>query len=380
MLDDGDLFELAGSLAGLLDAPVTIEDRDTIVIAYSGGHQGVDEARIGTILDRQVPTRFRDAIAAAGVFELLETSDDVIVVDLPEVSMMTRAVVAVRDEGRLVGSIWAVTEGEPTESQRRVLLQAAPVVADRLRREHGRADADRQQRTDVVAGLLRGGESAERLAGDHLLAGPWTVVAMLGTGDEVSGRLWGALSLHLAAVAPSAVCAPLGRTVYAVLAADAATRITTDFVGRFRHRDHVVAGIGSPAARAASLGESRAVADQVADSLLRRRRVGEAADLAGVFVDVMVDRLAPFVAAHPDAAPLTRLVAHDAQHHTGLVEAVEAFLEAGDVAGAAEALHVHPNTARNRLRRAREQCGVDVRDADTRLSLMLTMRVARRDG
>ena len=49
---DGDLFDLATSLAGLLGAPVTIEDRDTIVIAFSGGNQDVDDARISTILGR----------------------------------------------------------------------------------------------------------------------------------------------------------------------------------------------------------------------------------------------------------------------------------------------------------------------------------------
>src|SRR3546814_5607084 len=81
---DGDLFDLANSLAGLMGAPITIEDRDTIVLAYSGGQQDVDEARIGTILGRQVPVHYRDAIAATGVFEKLRTSDEVIVLDLPE--------------------------------------------------------------------------------------------------------------------------------------------------------------------------------------------------------------------------------------------------------------------------------------------------------
>src|SRR3546814_11839814 len=98
---DGDLFDLANSLAGLMGAPITIEDRDTVVLAYSGGQQDVDEARIGTILGRQVPVHYRDAIAATGVFEKLRTSDEVIVLDLPEEHMVARAVIPDRNDNRL---------------------------------------------------------------------------------------------------------------------------------------------------------------------------------------------------------------------------------------------------------------------------------------
>src|SRR5699024_5733137 len=142
---------------------------------------------------------------------------------------------------------------------------------------------------------------------------------------------------------------------------------------RFRRSEAVVVGLGSETSRAADLGASRLVADQVAEALLRRSRLGVVADLDAVYADVLVDRLGPFLAAHPDAGPLRRLELHDAAHQTGLVDAVRAFLDAGDpgdVAAAAAALHVHPNTIRNRLRRARD-CGVDLRDPDTRLALMI---------
>lgn len=36
-LRDDDLFSVAGSLAELLGAPVTIEDENSTVLAYSGG-------------------------------------------------------------------------------------------------------------------------------------------------------------------------------------------------------------------------------------------------------------------------------------------------------------------------------------------------------
>ncbi|WP_067438545.1 PucR family transcriptional regulator [Nocardioides jensenii] len=373
---DGDLFDIATSLAGLLGAPVTIEDRDTIVIAYSGGNQDVDEARIGTILGRQVPVHYRDAIAGTGVFEKLRRSDDVITVDLPAEHMVARAVVAVRDEGQLIGSIWAAIPGGPTPSQAETLRAAAPRVARRLREESDLADRGRRARTDLVAALLAGGDAADEIAADRTMTGEWVAVSIRGGDPDAIRRAVGPLALHLSAIAPSALCAAYDRGIVGVLPADSAVRILDDFLRRFGARDLLVVGIGTPA-EAGDLAESRAVADQVADALVRRGRTGVVATLDDVFADVLVDRLDGFLHRHRASSPLTRLREHDRNHESGLVDAVRAFLEAGEVSAAAEALTVHPNTIRNRLRRARESCRVDVGDPATRLALMIDLRSAR---
>lgn len=377
LVEDGDLFDLATSLAGLLAAPVTIEDRDTIVIAYSGGDQDVDQARISTILGRQVPVHYREAIAATGVFEKLRTSDEVITVDLPEEHMVARAVVAVRDEGRLVGSIWAAIAGGPSAAQAQMLVSAAPLVAARLRAEASRADRGRRERADVLTTLIAGGEAAEQVAVDRSMTGTWSVVAIRSRSADAIRQASGPLTLHLSAVAPTALCAPLERGIHGVLPAESAARILGDFLRRFGARDQLAIGIGTPVGQAADLHESRLVADQVADALVRRGRTGAVATLDDVFADVLVDRLEGFLNLHRRSSPLTKLIEHDRKQETALVEAVRAFLDAGEVSVAAEALNVHPNTIRNRLRRAREHCGVDVSDPGTRLALMIDLRVVR---
>lgn len=377
LVEDGDLFDLANSLAGLLQAPVTIEDPDTIVIAYSGGNQDVDEARISTILGRQVPVHYREAIAATGVFERLRTSDEVITVDLPEEHMVARAVIAVRDEGRLAGSIWAAIPGGPSPAQAHMLASAAPLVAVQLRAEASRADRSRRDRANLVSTLIDGGEEAEQLAADRTMVGPWAVVSIRSKSDDAIRQAAGPLTLHLAAIAPTALSAPLDRGINAVLPADSAARILGDFLRRFGARERLAVGLGIPVEQAAELNESRVVADQVAEALVRRGRLGVVATLEDVFADVLVDRLEGFLNLHRRSSPLTRLVEHDRQHETGLVDAVRAFLDTGEISAAAEALSVHPNTVRNRLRRAREQYGVDLTDSGTRLALMIDLRVVR---
>jgi purine catabolism regulator len=72
---------------------------------------------------------------------------------------------------------------------------------------------------------------------------------------------------------------------------------------------------------------------------------------------------------------LGRLVAHDADHGSALVESVRAYIEAnGRWADAAAALNVHRHTLRYRIRKIEELTGRDLSDAGDRLELWLAVR------
>ena len=73
------------------------------------------------------------------------------------------------------------------------------------------------------------------------------------------------------------------------------------------------------------------------------------------------------------------LVAYDEQYETGLVQTVEAFLEAdGNVAGTAQRLFTHRHTIRYRLERVRDLTGgLDVSSTDGRERLGLGLKAMR---
>ncbi|MFI0469132.1 PucR family transcriptional regulator [Saccharopolyspora sp. 5N102] len=55
------------------------------------------------------------------------------------------------------------------------------------------------------------------------------------------------------------------------------------------------------------------------------------------------------------------MAAYDVDHNSQLVDTLSAYLDAfGDVAKTAQAMHVHPNTLRYRLRRITEVSGLDL--------------------
>ncbi|MEV1292118.1 helix-turn-helix domain-containing protein [Pseudonocardia sp. NPDC049635] len=378
MSGENDLFGLARDLAERLGCPITIEDPDTVVVAHAGDHAGADRTRVETILNRQVPRQVRQALERAGVFERLRTSDDVVVVEVAELDMLPRAVIAVRAHGELLGSIWAVTDAAPDAGQRAALRAAAPAVAQHLRAARRESDEARRARAQQLDRLLAGGEAAVREAARAALPEQLVVVAIRGRSPDLLERTASALTLHLNAVVPRSVSAVRDDVLYGVLGASSARRILTDFVERVAGRSDFVAGIGDPVP-AHDLARSAATAAEVASVLVRGAGGARVAELPEVFADVLVERVRGFLVTYAQASPLTTLERHDAEHGTELASTVDAYLAAaGSVAQAAGVLRVHPNTVRNRLRRALA-CGVDPDDPATRLALMAHL-AARQAG
>ena len=67
--------------------------------------------------------------------------------------------------------------------------------------------------------------------------------------------------------------------------------------------------------------------------------------------------------SHRDA--VAKLADYDAERRTSLLRTLEEFLgRRGNISATAEALYVHPNTLRQRLRRIMELSGLDLRRDD----------------
>ncbi len=79
-MPSGDLFALANAIATLLNAPVTIEDRNSRVVAFSGRQHEADPARIETVLGRPGPER-----SARQLAELCVCQEHYRIVDLFDV-------------------------------------------------------------------------------------------------------------------------------------------------------------------------------------------------------------------------------------------------------------------------------------------------------
>ncbi|HEU5038439.1 MAG TPA: helix-turn-helix domain-containing protein [Nocardioides sp.] len=398
-LPSGDLFAVANAIASLLDAPITIEDRSSRVLAFSGRQDEADPSRVETILGRQVPERYSRILNERGVFRELHRSDQPVFIDpAPEEGdafSMPRVAIAVRAGDEVLGSIWAAVSGPLSEERAAAFQEAAKLVALHLLRVRAGADVQRRLRADLLSSALEGGAGA-REALDRLgLAGqPLMVlgVAMSGFEEDSAAvaherqRLSDAFALHLSAVHPRAAAALVGGVTYGLVPVtgpadegeERAVRIADDFLDRVGERMRPVVAIGPVARDLAGLVHARATTDRTLRVLRLGRGDRRVARLGDIQVEALMLELRDMVAARGDkpTGSLARLLEYDRRHQSNLVETLSAWLDAfGDVTRAAESLYVHPNTFRYRLRRLAEVGEIDLDDPDQRFVAMLQLRV-----
>ncbi len=403
-LPAGDLFAVANAIAALLDAPVTIEDRSSRVLAFSGRQDEADSSRVETILGRQVPDRYARILRERGVFrDLLRSDQPMFIEPIPEVdggSTQPRVAIAVRAGNELLGSIWAAVPGRLSAERTAALGESAKLVALHLLRIRAGADVQRRVRADLLSTALEGGSGAgvalERLglSGQPLLVlgvalderGPLGADEDSATTVQNRQRLSDAFALHLSAIHPRSASAAIGAVTYGLLpatgAAEAAetraVRILQDFTERVGARLASLAAVGTVALDLSGVARSRATVDRVLRVLRDgrpHRRIGRFDELQG---EALLSELRDVAVARGEGptGALARLIDYDRRHRLNLVETLRAWLEAfGDVAAAAESTAVHQNTFRYRLRRVAEVGQWDLGDPDQRFAMMVQLRV-----
>ncbi|SDG79485.1 DNA-binding transcriptional regulator, PucR family [Sinosporangium album] len=392
-----DLFALANAVCALLDAPVTIEDRSSRVLAFSGRQDEADEGRVATVLGRQVPEKYRRLLEEGGYFRRLYQTREPILIR-PGEDQLLRVAIAVRSGDEILGSIWAAVHEPLSEQRQAALIDAAKIVALQLLRQRAGADTQRRLKADLLSTVLEGGKDAAEAAGRLGVASERLCVLAAQLNEDAGidaahregdrQRFCDALALHVGAIHPKAAAALVGSVAYAVLPLHAsgeeearAVRVAQSFLTRVGPRHLGNIGVGRLAANLSEVARSRTDADRALRVLRSHGAAGQVAGYTGVHFESLLLQLADLVSAEEQAptGPYQRLLKHDAEHGTGLVATLKAYLDAfGDVNAASATVHVHPNTFRYRLRRLTEIGGLDLADSDARLAVMLQLRIFER--
>ncbi|WP_235022345.1 PucR family transcriptional regulator [Amycolatopsis alkalitolerans] len=390
--DSGDLFALAQTVAVLTAGSVTIEDAGNRVLAYSRSDDEIDELRRLSILGWEGPEQYLALLREWGVYQRLRSGEEVVrVEERPELGIRRRLAVGIRAGTQHLGTIWVQEGAQPfAERAESALLGAARLAAVQLLR---RRSPSVRPREDLVEGLLEGRVSADLVAGHLGLdpSAPATVLAI--TAREVERdrsehelhrlEISNVVSVHATSYRRGALVATVGSRVYAVLPdADASLPTVADHVVTVLARagTRVQAGIGSAVPALGEVSTSRGEADRVLDAMARTpdRHVATISDLRA---EILLDETLSLLEENPDLRDpaVGTLVAHDAEHGTELVTSLLAYLDAlGDVRAAATGLHIHPNTLRHRLRRAKAIGGLRLDDPRERLVCHLQLLLATR--
>lgn len=400
----GDLFALANAISALLDAPITIEDRSNLVLAFSGRQDEADASRVATILGRRVPEEYTRILEERGAFQDLYRSGEPVFIDpMPDSDgrvEMPRVALAVRAGDEVLGSIWAAVRAPLSDERAQALCDAAKLVALHMMRLRASADVERRLRADLVGTALDAGPGAPEAVARLGLTDQCAVVLALETafppGEAGAARharlaaerqrLADAFAVHLTAVHPRSAVALIGDTAYGIMpvgrqspdADERVVRVAEEFQRRVGTRHRLLIGIGDAGTGHIGLSRSRTGADRALQVLRTTNDETSVARIGDVRVQSLLAELTALIDRRGDTldGPVARLVAYDARHHTHLVDTLRAWLDGfGDVNAAAAGLYVHPNTFRYRLRRVAEIGRIDLGDTDARFAAMLHLRL-----
>jgi hypothetical protein len=388
-----DLFRVANAIEALVDAPVTIEDPRSRVLAFSEGQQRADEARRATILGRRAPDEFYSRMKSHGIFKKLHSADRAIFVPGRPPAVKPRVVMPVRASGEFLGSIWAVVEKPLDPPKEQALEVAARTVALHLLRQRLATDAWRSAEVAAVSTLLEGGVPAEETARRLGLEAPAYQVFVAGPrpgrvldDEALLMRVWDGLRISLTSLDRHALMGREGPHVVAVVPLTAPRRpgepdpkLRTFMEQFLKHhatsaRELVAVGIGGAVRQVGDLRRSRDQALRALAVASRRRGSHALADIVEVGAEALLDQVVTSMDADPTlgARALRQLHEYDKTKATQFTATIDAWLEAfGDTEAAATALNVHPNTVRYRIRQLRELKIVDLDDATERTALLL---------
>jgi hypothetical protein len=373
--------DLVDDLADALGRPVALEDRRWRLLAYSAHTELEDRVREASILARAAPP---DVVAWLDTLGLERAGT---IVDTPPneaIGMGARTCAPVRHGDTVLGFLWVIPGPVALDgAQRATLVATAREAADSL-----------------WAARAGGGEAHARIAAllGELLDDPDPGVRTRAAGELAARQGW-------ARGGGAGFAVALFEDDEAAEIAERARRRwhAGELVWRVRGTvgsavAHLSAGHG-PAALARALvdaGAAHAAASAPLADLTAAREGAAGADAALIAVQHLPalgpaaahDELGawPAVARLWDAsgrpaapAPLPALLAH--RNGAELAHALEATLDAaGDVAAAAQVLHVHRATLYRRLARAEELAGLDLTRGDDRLHAHLAVRMWRLAG
>ncbi|WP_273853079.1 PucR family transcriptional regulator [Guptibacillus spartinae] len=388
------LEDLADCIRENLGCPVTIEDSDHRILAYSSHDENVDPARIATIMKRKVPEEVIKSLWKKGVIpQLFESDDPVIIPAIPEVGLGQRVAISVRKNEELLGFIWAQLNWEVTQEELALLKKAAKVVKNQILKLDIKKRQSEEGHREFFWKLLTGHYTKK----DQLQKQAKTFQLKL-TGEmaivifEFSDDIQQSLERHMnyyiqASHQIELIYSTLDQNQLILLVrptdrfntADQLSSFVQVFVEKISNRlgvDTLKGGAGTLYQSPLMIKDSYREALHV---LSIKERFKEEVKAIYSYQDLGIYQFIDLLyreRQHHQNLYIEKLKQYDAIHHTQLLETLDMYLQQdSNVKAAAHALHVHTNTLNYRLKRIADVANLDLKDANQKVTLFLDLKI-----
>lgn len=389
-----DLFGLAQSLAERIHGMVSIEDAQSRVLAYSASNDEADELRRMSILGRAGPPEHLKLLEQWGVFDALRAGrGPVRIAERPELGLAPRLAIGVQRPARnprqapvFSGSIWVQQGAQPLAADAEEILRGAAVLASRVMSRLAAMPSTQALRVQQLLGLADTGPVEINALATELGIVADGTAALIGlhTGAR-RARLVDVVALSAHAFRADAQVTARGSRIYVLLPQTTKVAALRSWIRgtiaalRTELDVHMRAVIAAPVAGLAGMAAARSEVDRVLDSAERHpESIRQVTSLREARTAVLLDEIVDLVGA--DQRLLDPRIRELQSRDAALAQTLRVYLDSfGDVAAAAYALHVHPNTVRYRIRRIERLLATALSDPDERLLLSLGLRVSERE-
>lgn len=393
------LEALVDTISEVLRCPVTIEDANHRLLAYSSHTPHTDPARLATIIGRRVPENIVSSLWRMGIIQQLMQSDEPVrVAAISEVGLGGRVAIAIRKQQEVLGYIWVSEEQRTLNRHDMEQLKLAAAAARTKLLQHQTQHRKQQESRQnlfwqIVTGHLKTDEEIREKA------------KALGLGLPRSFQI---LVLQF----PAAITDHLYTQIQYVITTSRLMRVALFTVDR----NQLILLQEPPSPGWSSLEVQKLLAsfqtsmterfgtsslifgcgNEYEDFSRAERSYNEALTVVRIkeqfpeqteniilYRDLGYYRFLPAMLEHNRQnhyrnPHLQKLKEYDKAHQSSLVETLECFLAMdGNVKLTAEALHIHVNSLMYRLKRISEIGGIDLNNMDQKVTLYLDLKTEK---
>jgi DNA-binding PucR family transcriptional regulator len=389
------LDQLADYIGDIFNCPITIEDTNHHVIAYSKHREHVDEARIATIMNRKVPDKIINGLWKNEVLpKLIDSDEPVFIPEITEIGLGNRVAISIWKKNEVLGFIWIHTSGitlNPDEIN--LLKEAAEQVKKLLLAKHsGKRNADKSYKDffwQLLTGNLKDPKEIQKNARlfNVNLEEKLTVVVF-----RFSDKITEQIEKHAYYLAETQTQAKVIFRLFDenefillihIIKDEGLADRLYDFMEQFIYK------ISSQLELKDINGASGLLYDNPARIKNAYKEAMHTIHLKSIFPDELkhtflyedlgvykyIDELYNIWKNQGQQNKyIRRLQEYDEKNQTSLLKTLHYFLQAdSNVYQAAKQLFIHPNTMNYRLKRIREISGLDVKDAVQKTAVYLEL-------
>lgn len=393
------LEEFADRISEVLNCPITIEDANHRLLAYSTHDERTDQARIATIIGRRVPEKVINNLWKEGIIpKLLETNEPVRVKNINEIGLGDRIAISIWKNEEVLGFIWAVEiEKALGDEEVELLKKAANVLKNKLLqlqiRKYKREERSQEFFWKLLTGHIKSRQEISEAFYEAQITAPLTFsIAIFRFQEDITPEAERQISymlktMHrLKIVLYTIDCNDL----ILLLSLDAVENPLDeqrDFVDYFRGNMYERFDVTQIKASCSSIYSSH---DHIEKSYkealnvldMKSKFPEETKEIINYqelgiyqFLDVILEKR---VQDQFENHSLKKLTDYDLRHNSNLVETLEVFLNNdNNINEAAKELNVHMNTLSYRLKRISEIGDINLKDVNQKMTLYIDIKLMK---